>query len=346
MIEAPVPVTSQANWGIRQLLDERRTSRGARSRGGVGIRSQRADVAGKRVLITGAARGLGWELARVLAERGARVSLVGLESSLLKERATYLGTDHAWFEADVTDQVSLDYAVRGTVEALGGIDVVVTNAGIANMGTIAGGPVDAHVRTIDVNVSGTIRTLSSALPALIESRGYAVLIASVGSFGMFPGLGTYCASKAAVEHLANALRFELAHAGVAVGSAHPAFLNTDLVRDSDSDSPAFSAARRRLMGPPGRTYTPAQCADAIVDGIAKRKRRIYVPRSLAVMQALRAVVLSPLGDAIISRQIRLAEFIPAIEAEVADAGRAFGKSSVEAIRAGRGDGSPASVEPE
>ncbi|MFD0440323.1 SDR family oxidoreductase [Streptomyces chartreusis] len=292
-------------------------------------RTARTDFAGKRVLITGAARGLGLELATVLAARGARLSLVGLEPELLKAQADALGSSHTWFAADVTDQAALDDAVQGTVAALGGIDVVVPNAGIANMGTIASGPVDAHVRTIDVNVNGTIRTVSACLPHLIESRGYALLIASVGSFGMFPGLGTYCVSKAAVEHLANALRFELAHTGVAVGSAHPAFLNTDLVRGSDENSQSLGVARRRLLGPLSQTYSPRECAVALADGIAKRKRRVYVPRSLAVMQALRPLVLSSMGDAVLKRRLRIAEYIPALEDEVKAVGRAFGAVSVE-----------------
>lgn len=289
----------------------------------------RRRLAGKRVLVTGAARGLGFELATVLAARGAKVSLVGLEPELLEERARALGPGHVWFAADVTDQAALDDAVRGTVAALGGIDAVVPNAGIANAGTLAGGPVDAHVRTIDVNVNGTIRTVSACLPHLIESRGYALLIASVGSFSMFPGLGTYCASKAAVEHLANALRLELAHTGVRVGSAHAAFLDTDLVRDSDALSPSLSDARRRLRGPVGQTYSPSECAETLADAITKRKRRVYVPRSLAVMQVLRPLVLSSVGDAVMKRQLRTSEYIPALEEEVATLGRAFGATSVE-----------------
>jgi NAD(P)-dependent dehydrogenase (short-subunit alcohol dehydrogenase family) len=289
----------------------------------------RRRLAGKRILVTGAARGLGFELTKVLAARGARLSLVGLEPDLLQERLRALGGGHVWFEADVTDQAAVDDAVRGTVASLGGIDAVVTNAGIANAGTLASAPVDAHVRTIDVNVNGTLRTLSACLPQLVANRGYALLISSVGSIGVFPGLGTYGASKAAVEHLANALRLELAHTGVKVGSAHPAFLNTDLVRDSDVDSQALSAARRRLAGPLGQTYSPVECAEALADGIAKRKRRVYVPRSLVVMQALRPLVLSSVGDAVLKRQIRLSEYIPALEHEVTTLGRAFGASSVE-----------------
>ena len=290
--------------------------------------SRRSTLDGRRVLVTGAARGLGFELATVLVARGARLSLVGLEPELLEARASALGAGHTWFAADVTDQAALDTAVEGTVAALGGIDAVVTNAGVANAGTFASGPVDAHVRTIDVNVSGTIRTLSACLPHLVESRGYALLIASVGSFTMFPGLGTYCASKAAVEHVANALRLELAHTGVRVGSAHPAFLDTDLVRDSDADSRSIRDARRRLRGPLGRTYSPKECAEALADAIARRKRRVYTPASLAALQVLRPLVLSPLGDAVIKRQLRMSEYIPALEEEVAALGRAFGASSV------------------
>lgn len=255
-------------------------------------RAQR--FAGQRILITGAARGLGWELARVLASRGATLSLVGLEPELLKAGTEALGPGHVWFPADVTDQKAVDDAVEGTVAALGGLDVVVANAGIANNGTLRGGPVEAHVRTIDVNVNGTIRTLSASLPHLIDSGGYALLIASVGSFSMFPGLGTYCASKAAVEQLANALRLELAHTGVRVGSAHPTFVDTDLVRDSDVANRPLRDARQRLGGPVGKTLTPQECAEALANGIARRRRRVYIPRSLAVMQALRSIVLSPL----------------------------------------------------
>lgn len=295
---------------------------------------RRSRLTGERVLVTGAARGLGFELATVLAARGARLSLVGLEPDLLQERARVLGTGHAWFEADVTDQAALDDAVRGTVAALGGIDAVVTNAGVANAGTFACGPVDAHVRTIDVNVNGTIRTVSACLPHLIESRGYALLISSVGSFSMFPGLGTYCASKAAVEHIANALRLELAHTGVRVGSAHPSWLDTDLVRDTEADSRSINQARRRLSGPLGSTLPPRACAEALADGIAKRKRRVYVPRSLAVMQAARPLVLSSLGDAVLKRQLRTSEYIPELEAEVVALGRPFGATSVESGRGG------------
>lgn len=299
----------------------------------------RSSLVGRRVLITGAARGLGFELATVLAARGARLSLVGLEPELLEARAHSLGGEHSWCVADVTDQGQIDAAVASAVAQLGGLDAVVTNAGVASTGTFAGTPPDAHARTIDVNVTGTIRTLCACVPHLVESRGYALLIASVGSFSMFPGLGTYCASKAAVEHIANALRLELAHTGVRVGSAHPAFLDTDLVRDSDHDLQSFTDARRRLPGPLGKTYSPTACASALADAIARRKRRVYVPRSLVAAQLMRPLVLSTVGDAFLKRRLRTSEFIPALEHEVAALGRAFGATSV-ALEAERGQREP------
>src|SRR5688572_6749053 len=93
------------------------------------------DLRGKTVLITGAARGIGAETARLAAAEGARCSLVGMEPDLLKQVAHEV--DGIWFECDVTDQAQLDAAVAGTVERFGGIDVVVVNAGIANNGTVA-----------------------------------------------------------------------------------------------------------------------------------------------------------------------------------------------------------------
>src|SRR4051812_4870632 len=100
-------------------------------------------LAGKVVCITGAARGIGAETARIAAARGARVALLGLEPELLASRAASLGGGHVWHDCDVTDQDALDRAVAATVASTGGIDVVVANAGIANNGTVAVNDVSA-----------------------------------------------------------------------------------------------------------------------------------------------------------------------------------------------------------
>lgn len=288
-------------------------------------------VEGKVVLITGAARGIGAETARVLARRGARLSLVGMEPDRLRALADELNAGggpggHVWFEADVTDQVAVDAAVDGTVRALGGIDVVMANAGIANNGTVRINPADALVRTIDVNLNGVIRTVSAALPHVVERKGYVLVVASLASFTILPGMAAYCSSKAGAEAFANVLRLEVAHLGVKVGSAHPSWIDTDLVRDTEDDLPTFKQARKELPGPLGSTTSVEACALAFADGIARRKRRVYVPRSLAIFQALRTVVISPLGDLPI--RLRGRKMVPQMEDEVRALGRSFGRATV------------------
>jgi short-subunit dehydrogenase len=272
-------------------------------------------------LITGAARGIGEHTARLAAARGARVSLVGLEADRLGALGREL--DAECFHCDVTDQAALDAAVRGTLEAYGRIDAVVANAGVANRGTVAVGDVEALVRTVQVNLIGVMRTASATAAALINRRGYFLAISSAAAFTALPGMAAYCASKAGVEQFCNAFRLEVAHLGVRVGSAHPSWIDTDLVRDAAADMSSFEESLRAVPGPLGSIQTVEQCAELIVEGIERRRRRIYVPRSLAVVQALRTLTLSPLADRLIGRSA--ATSVPRMEAEAKALGRSFGE---------------------
>src|SRR5919199_1935278 len=119
----------------------------------------RRDLRGAVVLVPGPARGIGAETARRLAERGARLALVGLEPARLAALAAELGPEHRWSACDVTDQTALERAVADAVAAFGGIHVVVANAGVASNGTVAVTPADALARTIEVNLGGVVRTV-------------------------------------------------------------------------------------------------------------------------------------------------------------------------------------------
>jgi len=286
---------------------------------------RRYGLNGKVMLITGAARGIGEHAARAAAARGAKVALVGLEPDRLEALARELGPGHAWFEADVTDQQAVDRAVAGTVEALGGIDVVVANAGVANNSTVAASPVDAVVRTIDVNLVGVVRTVSAALPHVTARRGYVLIIASAASFTVLPGMAAYSASKAGVEAFGNALRLEVAHKGVKVGLVHPSWIDTDLVRDQKRESETFNEMLGELPWPMGSTTSVDECVTAIVGAIERRKRKVFVPRPVGVVSALRSVVLGPVGSLPIQRKAK--EAVPRLEAEVAASGRYFGATS-------------------
>jgi NAD(P)-dependent dehydrogenase (short-subunit alcohol dehydrogenase family) len=281
---------------------------------------------GERVaLITGAARGIGAATARTLAARGYRVSLVGIEPVRLEELAAELGGRHAWFEADVTDQHQIDAAVVGTVERLGGINTVVANAGIAGYGTVVQTSPEAFHRTVDVNLTGAFRTAHAALPHVIERRGYVLIVASMASFAPLAGLGAYSASKAGADSLAAVLRQELAHRGAAAGSAHPSWIDTDMVRDATRDLGSFRRMRELLPWPMRSTTSVEECAAALADGIERRARRIFVPRSAALVQWLRPLLTSGPVERLTLR--RSGSLISDMEAEV----EALGSSLSERV---------------
>src|SRR6266540_4485843 len=271
------------------------------------------------VLITGAARGIGAQTARLLAAKGHRVSLVGLEPDLLKQLAAELGDAHCWYEADVTDSASLDAAVAGTVQRFGGIDAVLANAGIASYATVRIADPEMFAKVIDINLTGVFRTLHATAPWLVERKGYALIVASLATYTPMPGLAAYAASKAGVESLGHAFRHEMTPYGVRVGTAHPSWIDTDMVRAAEDDLPTFAAMRRRLPPPANAITTVDQCAAAIVRGIEKRSRRVYVPRSVALVNAMRALLVSPVADRVIRRQAR--HLVPQMESEVEALGR-------------------------
>jgi short-subunit dehydrogenase len=285
------------------------------------------DISGKVVLITGPARGIGAELARMLAARGAYLSLVGLEPDRLVGLARELGEGHVWFECDVTNQAALERAVDRTVELLGTIDIVVANAGIASNSTVAVGPVDALVRTIEVNLIGVVRTVSATLPHVTVARGYYLLVSSAAALAPLPGISTYAAAKSGVEQFGNVLRLEVAHKGVGVGVAHPSWIDTDMVRDVQHDLASFNEMRATLPWP-FRSIMPVKaCAAAFVKAIERRKRKVYVPGALALVAGLRYLYASPLSEYIMGRNAR--RLVPQAEGEAVKLNRAFGLNSVE-----------------
>ncbi|MGV0633576.1 SDR family oxidoreductase [Mycolicibacillus trivialis] len=283
-------------------------------------RRRSRSVHGKTVLITGAADGIGAELARRLHAQGAGLMLVDLDDAKLAALAETLTGDRVRTAvADVRDLAALQAAATAAVEHFGGLDVVVANAGIIGYGSVSHIDPGAFQRIVDVNVVGVFNTVRATLPAVLESRGYLLLVSSMAAYTAGPGLTAYTASKAAVEQLANTLRLELAHRGVAVGSAHMSWIDTAMVRDSTSDLSTFAEMVRRLPVPLNRTTSVADCASAFVDGIERRRRRVNCPGWVGALRWLRPVLSTPLGELPIHRLA--ADLLPRMDAEVAALGR-------------------------
>ncbi|MGE5617542.1 MAG: SDR family NAD(P)-dependent oxidoreductase [Candidatus Woesearchaeota archaeon] len=241
-------------------------------------REQRLE--GKRVLITGAARGIGARLAGRLYERGAHVALLGLEPELLEHVAAGCG-DAPWFECDVSDRRQVDEAVGAAVERLGGLDVAVANAGIAAQAVLIDGDDEVWDQTFAVNLMGSYNLVRSAGRQVAHRDGYFLLTASVAAALHLPLMSAYCASKAAVESLGDSLRIELRPSGARVGVAYYSELDTDMT----SRGFATKAAARTPLGPGrGLPVAPVGPAiDALERGIRRRSRRVVSPSWVAAV---------------------------------------------------------------
>ncbi|MEU0227481.1 SDR family oxidoreductase [Streptomyces sp. NPDC006284] len=249
----------------------------------------RKPLHGRVAVVTGAARGLGAALARVLAERGAKVALLGREErTLAPVRDSLPGTSAVW-QVDVTDDRGMRLAGADIRARLGPPSVVVANAGVAEGGPFAESDPEVWRRVVEVNLIGSAATARSFLPDLFDTRGYFLQVASLASIGAAPMMSAYCASKAGVESFAHALRAEVAHRHVGVGIAYINWTDTDMVRDADEH--AVLRELRGHMPPPARkVYPAAYVAGRLVDAVERRRPSVYVPGWLRSTQLVRAAM--------------------------------------------------------
>ena len=204
-------------------------------------------VAGKRVLVTGAARGMGRSHAVRLAEEGADLLLVDICASLpaleyplasredLDETARLVekhGRRVVISVVDIRDADALAAAVADGVEELGGLDAAVANAGVLTVGTWDATTSEQWRTVVDVNLIGTWNTCAAALPHLVGSGGSVVLISSAAGLKGTPLHLPYTASKHGVVGLSRALANELAAQNVRVNTVHPTGVETGMRPES------------------------------------------------------------------------------------------------------------------
>jgi short-subunit dehydrogenase len=179
------------------------------------------------VLITGASSGIGAALAREYDKRGARVAMLARREDKLLAVAKELRDAHP-IVCDVTDEASVQNAVRTAIRAVGELDVVIANAGISVLGTVEELSIDDYRRQMETNVFGVLRTVKASLSSLRRASGRIALVGSVSGFLSLPGTSAYAMSKFAVRALAEALGAELSSQGVSVTHVAPGFVESEM----------------------------------------------------------------------------------------------------------------------
>lgn len=280
------------------------------------------DLNGRTALVTGAARGIGFETARQMHLRGASVAVVDLDAERAGEAAERIGPRAIGLAADVVDEGATMRAVAETVERFGGLDVAVANAGIAQpkLATVRGIGTEEWERVLEVDLLGVWRTVRAALPQIVERRGHIVVIGSVYSFSNGLLNSPYAVAKAGVEALGRALRAELAPLGASAGVAYFGWVDTQLVRDG-FDQPRADRLERSMPAFALRRIAPDEAAAALVRGVEERAPRTFAPGWWRCVSALRGL-LNPLLDRRFERNADVTEVVREIEAEADEHGAA------------------------
>jgi len=190
-------------------------------------------LAGKRALVTGASRGIGRAIAIAYAAEGADVALLARDEAKLTEVAAEieaLGRRAVVLACDVTDAEAIGAAVSAAIAELGGIDVVVNNAGGNSFSRpLADLRHSGWTKTFALNVDSTVHVLQAVLPGMIErGSGSVINVSSVAALRGAPGMSHYAAAKAAVVTLTETLAVEVARSGVRANSLVPGWIETDL----------------------------------------------------------------------------------------------------------------------
>jgi NAD(P)-dependent dehydrogenase (short-subunit alcohol dehydrogenase family) len=222
----------------------------------------------KVVLITGASSGIGRATAVRFAAEGARVVLVARSASALAEVVAGIEADGGRAKAipgDVTQEADVERIVRETVEALGGIDVLVNAAGIIGTGTVETTSLQDWDEMMNINVRGPFYLMQCAMPYLVERQGNVVNVSSVTGIRSFPGILAYCASKAAVDQLTHCAALEMAAKGVRINAVNPGVVLTELHRRGGMDQEAYAAflEHSKTTHPLGRVGRPEEIAELI-----------------------------------------------------------------------------------
>jgi short-subunit dehydrogenase len=243
------------------------------------------ELRGKRVLITGASRGIGESLARAFAGAGATVALVARTKDVLEALAAELGgTAHP---ADLLDPAQVATLVNQVEDEVGPIDVLVNNAGIGTPAAFTDAPNEDLRQVTELNYLVPAELCRQAIPRMLgRGGGHIVNISSLAGTAAFPGLITYCASKAALSQFTAGLRADLRGLPIGTTLVELGPIPTDMLAHIDDYEPTAKSFRRfyrmRLMVDVPRE----RVADEVVQAVEKGRRHVRLPKRAALYSML------------------------------------------------------------
>jgi len=243
------------------------------------------EIHGKRVLITGASRGIGESLAHAFAEAGANVALVARTQVTLEALAAKLGgTAHA---ADLSDPTQVADLVRRVEDEAGSIDVLVNNAGVGPPAYFPNTSPDILRQVTEVNYLAPAELCRQAIPRMLgRGSGHIVNVSSMADCAAFPGLAAYSASKAALSHFTAGLRADLRGLSIATTLVELGTIPTDMLAEANDYEPTAMAFQRlyrmRLMVDVPRE----KVAEEVVEAVRKGRRHVRLPKRAALFPIL------------------------------------------------------------
>ena len=248
-------------------------------------------MTGRVVVVTGAASGIGFALARRCARDGDRVVLADLHADVLADAARELeaaGAEVLAVPTDVTDPVAVDALAARTVEHFGTVHVVCNNAGLVVGGVAWEVPLADWHRLMDVNLWGVIHGIRSFMPILLahDEPAHVVNTASMAAVTALAGLGPYVASKHAVLGLTETLFHDIAAAGagdrIGVTVICPGYVPTRI---------GYEDRRAAVPEPPPGTVSADDVASAVVEAMAERRVFVFTHDGTAEQVSARAAAI-------------------------------------------------------